>query len=143
VLLSKVLTFLNAPQLIFGFIESYHLNGWQFLIVVSAIMFILGMFMEAVALNVMTTPILAPIAMKLGIDPVHYGIVLIFNIEIALITPPVGLNLFVLAGAAKVPLGAIFREVVPFVLILIALLMMAIFFPQLSLWLPDRILPSS
>jgi C4-dicarboxylate transporter DctM subunit len=143
VLLSKVLTFLNAPQLIFGFIESYHLNGWQFLIVVSAIMFVLGMFMEAVALNVMTTPILAPIAMKLGIDPVHYGIVLIFNIEIALITPPVGLNLFVLAGAAKVPLGAIFREVVPFVLILIALLMMAIFFPQLSLWLPDRILPSS
>ncbi len=143
VLLSKVLTFLNAPQLIFGFIEHYKLNGWQFLIVVSAIMFVLGMFMEAVALNVMTTPILAPIAMKLGIDPVHYGIVLIFNIEIALITPPVGLNLFVLAGATKVPLGAIYREVLPFVLILIALLMMAIFFPQLSLWLPDRILPST
>ena len=69
VLLSKVLTFLNAPQLIFGFVEHYHLNAWQFLIAVSAIMFILGMFMEAVALNVMTTPILAPIAMKLGIDP--------------------------------------------------------------------------
>ena len=143
VLLSKVLTFLNAPQLIFGFIERFRLSGWEFLIVVSAIMFILGMFMEAVALNVMTTPILAPIAMKLGIDPVHYGIVLIFNIEIALITPPVGLNLFVLAGATKVPLGAIYREVVPFVLILLALLMMAIFFPQLSLWLPDRILPST
>jgi C4-dicarboxylate transporter DctM subunit len=143
VLLSKVLTFLNAPQLIFGFIEHYNLSGWEFLIVVSGIMFILGMFMEAVALNVMTTPILAPIAMKLGVDPVHYGIVLIFNIEIALITPPVGLNLFVLAGATKVPLGAIYREVVPFVLILIALLVMAIFFPQLSLWLPDRILPSS
>ena len=105
VLLSKVLTFLNAPQLIFGFVERHHLSAWEFLIVVSAIMFVLGMFMEAVALNVMTTPILAPIAMKLGIDPVHYGIVLIFNIEIALITPPVGLNLFVLAGAAKVPLG--------------------------------------
>ena len=143
VLLSKVLTFLNAPQLIFGFIERFRLSGWEFLIVVSAIMFILGMFMEAVALNVMTTPILAPIAMKLGIDPVHYGIVLIFNIEIALITPPVGLNLFVLAGATKVPLGAIYREVLPFVLILIALLLMAIFFPQLSLWLPDRILPST
>lgn len=143
VLLSKVLTFLNAPQLIFGVIERYHLNAWQFLLVVSAIMFILGMFMEAVSLNVMTTPILAPIAMKLGIDPVHYGIVLIFNIEIALITPPVGLNLFVLSGAAKVPLGAIYREVVPFVLILIALLLVAIFVPQLSLWLPDRMLPAT
>ncbi len=141
VLLSKVLTFLNAPQLIFGFVERHHLGPWQFLIVVSAIMFVLGMFMEAVALNVMTTPILAPIAMKLGIDPVHYGIVLIFNIEIALITPPVGLNLFVLAGAAKVPLGSIFREVLPFVLILIALLVVCIFVPQLSLWLPDLLLP--
>ena len=141
VLLSKVLTFLNAPQLIFGVVERYHLGAREFLVVVSAIMFVLGMFMEAVSLNVMTTPILAPIAMKLGIDPVHYGIVLIFNIEIALITPPVGLNLFVLAGAAKVPLGAIYREVVPFVLILVALLLVTIFVPQLSLWLPDRLLP--
>jgi C4-dicarboxylate transporter DctM subunit len=140
VLLSKVLTFLNAPQLIFGVIERFHLGPYEFLIVVSGIMFILGMFMEAVALNVMTTPILAPIAMKLGIDPVHYGIVLIFNIEIALITPPVGLNLFVLAGAAKVPLGAIYREVVPFVLILLALLLVTIFVPQISLWLPDRLM---
>jgi C4-dicarboxylate transporter DctM subunit len=138
-----VLTFLNAPQLIFKFIETYDLNGWQFLIAVSGIMFILGMFMEAVALNVMTTPILAPIAMKLGIDPVHYGIVLIFNIEIALITPPVGLNLFVLAGATKIPLGKIFREVVPFVSILIVLLFLVILVPQISLWLPDRLLPSS
>jgi C4-dicarboxylate transporter DctM subunit len=143
VLLSKVLTFLNAPQLIFKFIETYELNGWQFLIAISGIMFILGMFMEAVALNVMTTPILAPIAMKLGIDPVHYGIVLIFNIEIALITPPVGLNLFVLAGATKIPLGKIFREVVPFVSILIVLLFLVILVPQISLWLPDRLLPSS
>jgi C4-dicarboxylate transporter, DctM subunit len=143
VLLSKVLTFLNAPQLIFGFIEQYHLNAWQFLIAVSAIMFILGMFMEAVALNVMTTPILAPIAMKLGIDPVHYGIVLIFNIEIALITPPVGLNLFVLAGATKIPLAKIFTEVLPFVTILILLLIVVIFIPQISLWLPDLLLPAS
>lgn len=143
VLLSKVLTFLNAPQLIFGFIETFRLNGWQFLIVVSAVMFVLGMFMEAVSLNVMTTPILAPIAMKLGVDPVHYGIVLIFNIEVALITPPVGLNLFVLAGAAGVPLEKIFREVLPFVLILLALLLVVIFVPQLSLWLPDRLLPAS
>ncbi len=143
VLLSKVLTFLNAPQLIFGFIEAYHLNGWEFLVVVSGIMFLLGMFMEAVSLNVMTTPILAPIAMKLGVDPVHYGIVLIFNIEIALITPPVGLNLFVLAGAAKVPLDSIFREVLPFVAILLALLIVVILVPALSLWLPDLILPST
>ena len=143
VLLSKVLTFLNAPQLIFGFIERFNLSGWEFLIAVSAVMFILGMFMEAVALNVMTTPILAPIAMKLGIDPVHYGIVLIFNIEIALITPPVGINLFVLAGATKIPLAKIFREVLPFVTILLLLLILVILVPRISLWLPDLLLPAS
>lgn len=142
VLLSKVLTFLNAPQMIFGMIESWHLNGWEFLLVVSAIMFVLGMFMEAVALNVMTTPILAPIAMRLGIDPVQYGIVLIFNIEIALITPPVGLNLFVLAGATNIPLKNIMREIGPFVLILLLLLLLVIFVPQLSLWLPNLVLPA-
>jgi len=143
ILLSKVLTFLNAPQLIFSFIERYHLNAWEFLIAISGIMFVLGMFMEAVSLNVMTTPILAPIAIKLGIDPVHYGIVLIFNIEIALITPPVGLNLFVLAGATKIPLAKIFREVVPFIVILVALLFLVIFVPRISLWLPDLLLPAS
>ncbi len=143
VLLSKVLTFLNAPTLIFQFVEHYKLNGWQFLIAVSAVMFVLGMFMEAVSLNVMTTPILAPIAMKLGIDPVHYGIVLIFNIEIALITPPVGLNLFVLAGATKIPLAEIFKEVGPFVVILLLLLLTVVFVPPLSLWLPDRLLPAT
>jgi C4-dicarboxylate transporter DctM subunit len=142
VLLSKVLTFLNAPQLIFQFVTDYQLSAWQFLFAISAIMFILGMFMEAVSLNVMTTPILAPIAMKLGIDPVHYGIVLIFNIEIALITPPVGLNLFVLAGATKVPLASIFREVLPFIGILAALLFVVILLPQVSLWLPDLLLPA-
>ena len=142
VLLSKVLTFLNAPQMIFGMIDTWHLNGWQFLLVISGILFILGMFMEAVALNVMTTPILAPIAMKLGIDPVHYGIVLIFNIEIALITPPVGLNLFVLAGATGIPLKKLMHEILPFVLILLALLVVVIFVPWLSLWLPNLMLPA-
>ena len=143
ILLSKVLTFLNAPQLIFGFIEHYHLSAWEFLFAISGIMFILGMFMEAVALNVMTTPILAPIAMQLGIDPVHYGIVLIFNIEIALITPPVGINLFVLAGATKIPLAKIFREVLPFVTMLILVLFVVILFPRISLWLPDLLLPTN
>ena len=111
------------------------------LIVVSAIMFVLGMFMEAVSLNVMTTPILAPSAAKLGIDLVHYGIVLILNIEIALVTPPVGLNLFVLSGATDVPIVDIYKRVAPLVAILIVLLVLVIFVPWLSLALPDWLLP--
>lgn len=141
VLFSKVLTFLNLPQLAFGFVQHSRLSGWEFLVGVSFVMFVMGMFMEAVSLNVMTTPILAPIAAKLGIDLVHYGIVLILNIEIALVTPPVGLNLFVLSGATDVPIVDIYKRVAPLVAILIVLLVLVIFVPWLSLALPDWLLP--
>ena len=142
VLFSKVLTFLNLPQLAFGFVQHSKLSPWQFLVGVSLVMFVMGMFMEAVSLNVMTTPILAPIAAKLGIDLVHYGIVLVLNIEIALITPPVGLNLFVLSGVTNVPIVDIYKRVAPLVAILILLLALVIFVPWLSLALPDWLLPA-
>lgn len=142
ILFSKVLTFLQLPQMAFTFIQRSHLPPWGFLLAASGVLFIMGMFMEAVSLNVMTTPILAPIATHLGIDPVHYGIVLILNIEIALITPPVGLNLFVLAGATRVPLVEMYKNVWPFIIILVAMLLLIIFVPSLSLLLPKLLLGS-
>jgi C4-dicarboxylate transporter DctM subunit len=117
-----------------------HLSGYECLLVVSGIMFVLGMFMEAVALNVLTTPIFAPIAQSLGIDLVHYGIVVILNIEIALITPPVGLNLFVMSSATDIDLGELYWKVWPFIVLLIVALLLFIFLPQLSLILPNLLL---
>lgn len=137
ILFSKVLTFLQLPQMAFSVIMGSHMSASEFLLSASAILFMMGMFMESVSLNVMTTPILAPIAIHLGISPIHYGIVLILNIEIALITPPVGLNLFVLSGATGVPLKDVYRNIWPFILILLAMLLLVIFMPVLSLGLPQ------
>jgi C4-dicarboxylate transporter DctM subunit len=140
ILFAKVLTFLQVPNHIVAMVNSAHLSGYEFLLVVSGIMFILGMFMEAVALNVLTTPIFAPIAHSLGIDLIHYGIVVILNIEIALITPPVGLNLFVMSSVTDIKLGELYRKVWPFVVLLIAALLLFIFLPQLTLVLPNLLL---
>lgn len=143
ILFSKVLTFLQLPQMAFSFIVHSDMSGQAFLLTASGVLFIMGMFMEAVSLNVMTTPILAPIAVHLGIDPIHYGIVLILNIEIALITPPVGLNLFVLSGATNVPLIDMYKNVWPFIIILFAMLLLIIFVPSLSLALPRLLMGSA
>lgn len=140
ILFSKVLTQIKIPFLLFQFVKKHHLKAREFLIFVSIVLYFLGMFMEGVALNVMTTPILVPIAVALGIDPVHYGIVLIFNIELALISPPVGLNLFVLSAATDVPLEKLYRNIWPFVLILTANLLFIIFFPKVCLFLPHIVL---
>ncbi|MGH8601159.1 MAG: TRAP transporter large permease, partial [Burkholderiales bacterium] len=140
ILFAKVLTFLQVPNQIVAMVNHAHLSGYEFLLVVSGIMFVLGMFMEAVALNVLTTPIFAPIAHSLGIDLIHYGIVVILNIEIALITPPVGLNLFVMSSVTDIKLGELYRRVWPFVVLLIAALLLFIFVPQLSLVLPNLLL---
>lgn len=140
ILFAKVLTFLQVPNHIVAMVNRAHLNGYEFLLVVSGIMFVLGMFMEAVALNVLTTPIFAPIAQSLGIDLVHYGIVVILNIEIALITPPVGLNLFVMSSATDIDLGELYWKVWPFIVLLIVALLLFIFLPQLSLILPNLLL---
>jgi C4-dicarboxylate transporter DctM subunit len=106
---------------------------------VTVILYFLGCFLEGVALNVMTTPVLAPIAQSLGIDLVQYGLFLVFNIEVALISPPVGLNLFIASAATGVPLEQMYRRIWPFVIILVAGVLTLIFFPGLALWLPRLI----
>ena len=120
-------------------IQAAQLEPWQFLVGVSIILYFLGMFLEGISLNVMTTPLLAPIAIGLGLDPVHYGVFLIFNIEVALISPPVGLHLFIAAAAADIPLEDLYRSIWPFIGILLFALVTLIFFPQYALWLPNLI----
>src|SRR5439155_15683275 len=100
-----------------------------------------GMFLEGISLNVMTTPVLAPIAVQLGVDPVHYGIFLIFNIEVALISPPVGLHLFIVSAAAQLPIAELYRSIWPFIGILLLGVITLIFFPSFALWLPSLLRP--
>ncbi len=111
-------------------------TGWQFLLGVTVLLYFLGMFLEGISLNVMTTPLLAPIAFDLGVDPVQYGIFLIFNIEVALISPPVGLHLFIASAASGVRVEEMYRTIWPFIVMLLVGVLSLVFVPEYALWLP-------
>lgn len=107
-----------------------------FVLVVMGLIFVLGMFLESIAIILITTPILLPTMIALGIDPIWYGVLLMINLELAMITPPVGMNLFVIKGITDAPLGTIVRGAAPFVAIMIAGLGVLIAVPDLATWLP-------
>lgn len=137
ILFQHVLVLVGFIDSVTSFIISLDLSPWQFMIAVSILLFFLGMFMEGIALNVLTTPIIAPLAIKLGIDPIHYGIVLVLNIEIALISPPVGLHLFILSGVTGIEPERMYKPILPIMLIFVLNLLLLIFFPQISLFIPS------
>jgi C4-dicarboxylate transporter DctM subunit len=95
--------------------------------------------LDAIAVLLVVTPIVLPTLAGLGIDRIHFGIVLIINMEIAFLTPPIGLNLFVLSDIAKAPLREAIRGVTPFIALLVGLLLLVMFVPELSLWLPGAV----
>jgi C4-dicarboxylate transporter DctM subunit len=131
------LTGSGVPQAVVALAVDQGLTGTQFLLTLSAVMIVLGMVLDAVAVLLIVTPIVLPALRSLGIDPVHFGVVLVVNMEIAFLTPPIGLNLFVLSNIAKAPLTEAIRGVMPFVLLMFGLLLVIMFVPQLSLWLPN------
>lgn len=132
-LFSLYLTNEQIPQQVAEWITGSDLNKWMFLIVVNLLFFILGTFLESVAIILITLPIFLPIVKTLGIDPIHFAIIMTVNLELAMITPPVGLNLFVVSGIAKERMGEVVRGVVPFLLIMLLVLALVIIWPDLSL----------
>jgi C4-dicarboxylate transporter DctM subunit len=108
----------------------------MFLIIVNIILLIGGQFMEPSGLLVIVAPLVFPIAIQLGIDPIHLGIIMVVNMEIGMITPPVGLNLFVTAGVAKMSVTDVVKAALPFVSILFVFLIMVTYIPWISTWLP-------
>ena len=136
-LFAHVLTTERIPQIIAEYIVHLGMPAWAFLIVVNILLLIAGMFMEPTGIILIMAPILFPIAMELGIDPVHLGIIMVVNLEIGMVTPPVGLNLFVTAGITKMPIGAVIRAALPWLSMLIAFLVVVTYIPQVSLLLPQ------
>src|SRR5690606_4152177 len=108
-----------------------------FLIVVNILLLLAGMFMEPTGIILIMAPILFPIAMQLGIDPVHLGIIMVVNLEIGMVTPPIGLNLFVTAGITKMSIGEVIRAALPWLGVLLAFLAVVTYVPQISLALPN------
>ncbi|MBI2861372.1 MAG: TRAP transporter large permease [Chloroflexi bacterium] len=125
----------QIPQTITRFVVDLHLQWWQFLVAINILMIILGIPLEPPPILFMTMPILYPILAPLGIDGAHFGIIVMVNLALAMISPPVGVNLFVLASIAKAPVADVFRGVIPFNIVVIAGLVVITYWPQLSLTL--------
>ena len=135
-ILKHVLTDEQIPQQITESMLGAGMDAVTFLIVVNIILLIGGQFMEPSGLIVIVAPLVFPIAMELGIDPIHLGIIMVVNMEIGMITPPVGLNLFVTSGVAGMPMMRVVRAAAPWLGILFVFLIMVTYIPWLSTFLP-------
>jgi len=129
----------GVPTALVSLAAEWDLKPWQFLLALNVIMLIMGMFLDAIAVLLIVTPIVLPVLSTLGIDPIHFGIVLIVNMEIAFLTPPIGLNLFVLSTIARAPLSEAIRGIWPFTLLMAGFLILVTYVPEISLWLPNLI----
>ena len=136
-LFAHVLTTERIPHEIAEIIIQWGLPAWGFLLVVNVLLLVAGNFMEPSAILLIMAPILFPIATQLGIDPIHLGIIMVVNMEIGMITPPVGLNLFVISGITNKSMGWAISAALPWLLILLAFLMLITFIPQISLFVPE------
>lgn len=132
---SWLLTFSGAAKLVGKFVGDMASNQILFLLISNIIFLVLGMFIESVAAILIITPILHPIALNLGIDPVHYGIVMVMNLAIGLVTPPVGENQYIAAAIAGIPFEEELKAVVPFFIALMVALLVTTYVPGLSLLL--------
>mgnify|MGYP005843333047 FL=1 len=136
-ILKYVLTDEQVPQSIANAMLSAGFGPVMFLIVVNVILLIGGQFMEPSGLLVIVAPLVFPIAIELGIDPIHLGIIMVVNMEIGMITPPVGLNLFVTSGVAGMPVMAVVRAALPFLAVLFVFLILVTYVPWISTVLPN------
>ncbi|MGD9863650.1 MAG: TRAP transporter large permease [Pseudodonghicola sp.] len=135
-ILKHVLTDEQIPQQIAAAMLNAGFGPVMFLVIVNVILLIGGQFMEPSGLIVIVAPLVFPIAISLGIDPIHLGIIMVVNMEIGMITPPVGLNLFVTSGVAGMPMMRVVKAALPFLAVLFVFLIMVTYIPILSTWLP-------
>jgi C4-dicarboxylate transporter DctM subunit len=126
----------NIPNSLSAMISGYDLSPVGFLVLVNITLLILGMLLEGITILLVVVPIFIPTARALGIDMVHFGVVVVVNLMIGLVTPPYGLLLFVVASVSRSPLLPIIRDMLPFLLALLVALVLITFIPDLVLWLP-------
>ncbi|AET67327.1 TRAP transporter, DctM subunit [Desulfosporosinus orientis DSM 765] len=126
----------QIPNKVADWISNANLNIFLFFMVTQLLFFVMGTFLEAVSVILITLPILLPIIKQLGIDPIHFAIVMTVNMELAMITPPVGLNLFVVSSMSKEPLGEVVKGVLPFIVLMLAAMVSFVIFPEISTYIP-------
>lgn len=137
ILFSYLLTYENIPQQLAQWIIDQGLTPWMFLLFVNVLLFFAGDFMEPTSIILILAPIFLPVAASLGIDPIHLGVIMTLNMELGMITPPVGLNLYVASGLAKMGLTDVTKAAAPWILVVTAVLLLVTYVPWISLWLPN------
>jgi C4-dicarboxylate transporter DctM subunit len=141
ILFNFLLTSEQIPQQLSQWVVAMNLESWQFLIVVNLVLLLAGQFMEPSSIILILAPLFLPIAKALGIDPIHLGIIMTVNMEIGMITPPVGLNLYVASHLSKMGLTEVSKAALPFVGVMIMYLALVTYVPQISMFLVDILYP--
>ena len=127
----------QVPNQILKALMTLSADPIMILLIINLILLFLGMFLETIAIMIITYPILAPVIAAIGIDPIHFGVIMVVNMMIGLVTPPVGLCLFVVSGIAKVPIADIVGELAPYLLAMVLVLGLVTYVPSFSMWLPQ------
>lgn len=134
-----VLTANRIPTMIAEGFIAFSSDPFVFLLLVNALLLMVGMFLETGAAIIILAPILTPVAVSLGVDPVHFGIVMIVNLAVGMTTPPVGVNLFVACQIANLRIDQILRSMLPFYFVLLLDIAIITYVPQITLWLPQAL----
>lgn len=134
-LISFILVRTGFSRDIAGLITSLDLHPWLFLLLVNLLLLALGTFLDGVSLTILTAPVLFPIAEVLGVDPIHFAVIMVANVEIAVLTPPIGINVFAMSKLANMPVGEVARGVLPYYGMRLFALMLITFIPPISLFL--------
>lgn len=138
-LFAFLITRAGVPEAIGLWLQDVLKTPAYFLLGVNAALFLIGMFIETGAAIIVLAPILAPVAMHFGIDPIHFGLVMVVNLALGMITPPFGVNLFAACTVARISLDRMIKDLIPFVLVIVACLMVISYVPGISLWLRDLV----
>lgn len=133
----SILTLERIPTKVANFIMSISSNKIVVMLLINAFLFFVGTFMETLAAIIILAPILMPVAQQVGVDPIHFGLIMCTNFAVGYITPPLGANLFVACGITGIPFGPICRAIVPFVITMAVTVLFLTFIPQLTMFLPN------
>jgi tripartite ATP-independent transporter DctM subunit len=137
-----VLTVEQMPQQVSALMLSITDNPIILLMLANVVLLVAGMFLESTAAIMILTPILLPPLVAAGVDPVHFGLVMVFNLMIGMITPPVGMSVYMLSPIVGLPVGKVFKAVLPYLASLLVALVVLTYVPQISLWLPNLVFAS-
>lgn len=137
ILFSFMITQEGLPGALSDWLIAMEMPEWLFLLLLNVVLIIAGVFMDGVPMILLFMPLIFPAAMSLGVDPIHLCIIVIVNIELAVISPPVGINLYVSSSIANVPIHEVVRAALPWVAVVCVMLLLVTYFPALSTWLPE------